>query len=41
MFAYIVDKVKSVTHGWSQKNLSHGGKEVLLKSIALQCQSSP
>ena len=35
MFAYIVDKVKAVTQGWSQKYLSPGGKEVLLKSIAL------
>ncbi|WZY89335.1 hypothetical protein YC2023_046070 [Brassica napus] len=35
MFAYIVDKVKKVVHGWKQKHLTHGGKEVLLKSIAL------
>lgn len=35
MFTYIVDKVKAVTQGWSQKYLSPGCKEVLLKSIAL------
>lgn len=35
MFAYIVDKVKKVEQGWKQKHLTHGGKEVLLKSIAL------
>lgn len=35
MFAYITDKVKAVTQGWKQRYLSHGGKEVLLKSIAL------
>lgn len=35
MFAYIVDKVKKVEQGWKQKHLTHGRKEVLLKSIAL------
>lgn len=35
MFAYIVDKVKQVIQGWKQKHLTQGGKEVLLKSIAL------
>ena len=35
MFAYIIDKVKKVTQGWHQRYLSHGGKEVLLKAIAL------
>lgn len=35
MFAYITDKVRAVTQGWKQRYLSHGGKEVLLKSIAL------
>lgn len=35
MFTYIVDKVKSVVQGWKQRHLSPGGKEVLLKSIAL------
>lgn len=35
MFAYIIEKVKKVTQGWKQRHLSHGGKDVLLKSIAL------
>ena len=35
MFAYIIDKVKAVTQGWSQKYLSPGEKEVLLKTVAL------
>lgn len=35
MFRYIVEKVKKVTQGWHQKFLSPGGKEVLLKAIAL------
>ena len=35
MFAYIIDKVKAVMQGWSQKYLSPGGKEVLLKVVAL------
>lgn len=35
MFAYIIDKVKTVTQGWSQRYLSPGGKEVLLKAVAL------
>lgn len=35
MLAYITDKVRAVTQGWKQKYLSHGGKEVLLKAVAL------
>lgn len=35
MFKYIVDKVREKTQGWSKKILSSGGKEVLLKSVAL------
>lgn len=35
MFAYIIDKVKAVTQGWSWKYLSPGGKEVLLKDVSL------
>ena len=35
MFAYIIDKVKSVTQNWKQRYLSTGGKEVLLKAIAV------
>ncbi|KAL9308986.1 putative RNA-directed DNA polymerase [Arabidopsis thaliana] len=35
MFEYIIEKVKEKTHGWSKKFLSAGGKEVLLKSVAL------
>lgn len=35
MFHYIIDKVKEKTQGWNKKFLSPGGKEVLLKSVAL------
>lgn len=35
MFKAIIDKVKDKTQGWSKKYLSQGGKEVLLKSVAL------
>ena len=35
MFAYIVEMVKAVTQSWKQKYLSQGGKEVLLKAIAM------
>lgn len=35
MFTYIIDKVKKVTQGWKQNHLSHGGKEILLKAVAL------
>ena len=35
MFAYIIEKVKSVTQSWKQRYLSTGGKEVLLKAIAV------
>ena len=35
MFAYITDKVRAVTQRWKQQQLSLGGKEVLIKSIAL------
>ncbi|XP_048596484.1 uncharacterized mitochondrial protein AtMg00310-like [Brassica napus] len=35
MFAYIIDKVKKVTQGWKQRHLSHGGKEILLKAVAM------
>lgn len=34
-FSYIIDKVKSITQSWKQRHLSNGGKEVLLKPIAL------
>ncbi|XP_023635799.1 uncharacterized protein LOC111829922 [Capsella rubella] len=35
LFQFIVEKVRQTTKGWSNKFLSHGGKEILLKSIAL------
>lgn len=35
LFQYIVEKVRERTKGWSNKFLSHGGKEILLKSIAV------
>ena len=35
LFHYIVEKVKDKTQGWSKKFLSPGGKEVLLKAVAL------
>ena len=35
LFRYIVEKVKEKTQGWSKKYLSQGGKEVLLKAVAL------
>jgi len=35
MFQYIVERVRSKTQGWSKKFLSAGGKEVLLKVVAL------
>ena len=35
LFAYIVDKVKSITQSWKQRYLSNGGKEVLFKAIVL------
>lgn len=35
MFKYIVEKVKEVTQNWKQRHLSYGGKEVLLKAVAL------
>lgn len=35
MFRYIIDKVKAAAQGWNKKFLSHGGKEILLKAVAL------
>ena len=35
MFQYIIDKVKEVTQGWNRRFLSHRGKEILLKTVAL------
>lgn len=35
LFQYIVEKVSARTKGWSHKFLSQGGKEILLKSIAI------
>ena len=35
MFHYIIEKVKKITQGWNHKFLSPGGKEILLKAIAL------
>lgn len=35
MFQYIIEKVKAATQGWNKKFLSHGGKEILLKAVAL------
>ena len=35
LFQYIVEKVKEKTQGWSKRFLSPGGKEVLLKAVAL------
>ena len=35
MFKYIIEKVKAATQGWKKNFLSHGGKEILLKAVAL------
>lgn len=35
LFQYRVEKVRARTKGWSNKFLSQGGKEILLKSIAV------
>lgn len=35
LFQFIIEKVKEKTQGWNKKFLSQGGKEVLLKSVAL------
>ena len=35
MFQYIIDKVNEATQGWNRRFLSHGGKEILLKTVAL------
>lgn len=35
MFEYIIEKVKAATQGWNRRFLSHGGKEILLKSVTL------
>lgn len=35
LFHYIVEKVREKTQGWSKKFLSQGGKDVLLKAVAL------
>lgn len=35
MFAYIIDKIKTITQEWKHKLSSHGGKEVPLKAVAL------
>lgn len=35
LFQFLVEKVKERTKGWSNKFLSQGGKEVLLKAIAI------
>ena len=35
MFRYIVEKVKQITQGWSKKYLSHEGKGILVKVVAL------
>ena len=35
IFNYVVDKVKQRTQNWSHKFLSKGGKEILLKTIAI------
>lgn len=35
MFQYIIEKVRAATQGWKKKFFSHGGKEILLKAIAL------
>ena len=35
MFKYIIEKVKDATQGWKKNFLSHGGKEILLKAMAL------
>jgi len=35
LFQYIVEKVREKTKGWRNRFLFHGGKEVLLKAIAL------
>lgn len=35
MFEYFVQRVRERTQSWHTKFLSHGGKEVLLKSIAM------
>ena len=35
MFQFIIDKVIEATQGWNRRFLSHGGKEILLKTVAL------
>lgn len=35
MFAFIIEKVMAVTQGWKQRHLSLGGKQTLLKAVAL------
>lgn len=35
MFTVILHKVRDKTQGWSKKYLSQGGKDVLLKVVAL------
>lgn len=35
MLAYILDKLKVRMYGWYARSLSHGGKEVLIKSVGM------
>lgn len=35
LLAYIQDKLKARMTGWYAKSLSHGGKEILIKSVAM------
>ena len=35
MFQFTIDKVRDAAQGWNRRFLSHGGKEILLKTVAL------
>ena len=39
MFAYIIDKVRSITQSWKQRHLSNGVKKFCSKLLQLRCQN--